>query len=195
MLSSIRGGDRGTAKVTTARLSQSMSEHLPEQLRIADSRHPAGKIETSLSGMQCGTEIRRAPNHCLNKKTGSNCREVCKKITAYGTGDGCQRQTAPEPVAASNGETESLKTPPKKLQITVQVAAGTHIMSHTAGTQRAKSSCARYPQPHATLVSTRARGARPPSQRRILMATKLTLENLSRKLYHVEMNIAMIASS
>ena len=47
------------------------------------------------------------------KKTGSNCREVCKKITAYGTGDGCQRQTAPEPVAASNGETESLKTPPK----------------------------------------------------------------------------------
>ena len=93
---------------------QSMSEHLPEQLRIADSKHPAGKIETSLSGMQCGTEIRPAPNLCMNKKAGSNCREVCKKITAYGTGDGCQRQTAPEPVAASNGETESLKTPQKK---------------------------------------------------------------------------------
>ena len=182
----IRAGDRGTAKVTTARLLLNMSEHLAEQeLRIADPKHPAGKIETSLSGMQCGTEIRPAPNLCMNTKAGSNCREVCKKITASGTGDGCQRQTAPEPVAASNGETESLKTPQKKNCKSQSRWPQGRTSCHTQQAHNVPSLPVPDPQQHATLVSTRPRGARPPSQRRILMATKLTLENLSRKLYHV----------
>ena len=101
---------------------------------------------------------RPAPNRHLNKKAGSNCREVCKKITAYGTGDGCQRQTAPEPVAASNGETEFLKTQPKNCKSQSRWPQG-RTSCHTQQAHNVPSLLVPDPHPHATLVLTRGKAA------------------------------------
>ena len=90
--------------ISKKQFTQTMSEHLSEQqLRVADSKRPAGKIETSLSGEQCGTRNRSGSKPPLRPKKRRDRTVVrfAKKKKTYGTGDGCQGKATSESAAAS----------------------------------------------------------------------------------------------